>query len=50
MQAEDGAVDMNMRDFYKALETAKYVEHLGIERYQGRREARAAPSSGDLAV
>jgi len=48
MQAKDGAVGMNMRDFYKALETAKYVEHLGIERYQ--RGAPAAPSNGDLAV
>lgn len=34
MQAKNGAVGMNVRDFYKALEAAKYVEHLGTERYQ----------------
>lgn len=29
MQAEDGAVDMDVRDFYETLQTAKYVQHLG---------------------
>lgn len=28
MQAEDGAVDMDVRDFYETLQTAKYVQHL----------------------
>lgn len=32
MHAEDGAVDVNMRDLYKALQTAEYVQHLGTER------------------
>lgn len=29
MQAEDGAVDVDVRDFYETLQTAKYVQHLG---------------------
>jgi len=29
MQAEDGAVDVDMRDFYETLQTTKYVQHLG---------------------
>lgn len=36
MQSEDGAVDVNMRDFNKALQTAEYVQHLGTGRYRMR--------------
>lgn len=32
VHAEDGAVDVNMRDLYKALQTAEYVQHLGTAR------------------
>lgn len=32
MQAEDGAVDVDVRDFYETLQTAKYVQHLGSTR------------------
>lgn len=46
MQAEDGAVDMDMRDFYETLQTAEYVQHLGTERYQNKR-SEATPGHGD---
>lgn len=41
MHTEDGAVDMNMRDLYKALQTAEYVQHLGTERCRTKRSGRA---------
>jgi len=41
MHAEDGAVDMNMRDLYKALQTAEYVQHLGTERHRTKGSGRA---------
>lgn len=50
MQAKDGAVYMYVRDFYKALETAKYVEHLGTERYQGGSDQATPSNDGDLPV
>lgn len=42
VQSEDGAVGVNVRDFNEALETAKYVQHLGTERHRGRERDRAA--------
>lgn len=33
VQAEYGAVDVYVRDLYKALQTTKYVQHLGTKQY-----------------
>lgn len=50
MQAEDGAVDVDVRDFYETLQTAKYVQHLGTRtipevRDQRLRRATAIPQN-----
>lgn len=51
MQAEDGAVDVDVRDFYETLQTAKYVQHLGYTgtipevRDQRLRRATAIPQN-----
>lgn len=45
MQAEDGAVDMDVRDFYETLQTTKYVQHLGTRTIPEESEATSSATT-----